>query len=258
VARQPRIDSIGFHHVANQGLASENILSTIVEKDAFLSIVCKACDTYDIILHTYSIMDNHYHLLLETNRENLSLFMRYINGSYAMSYNKRNKRSGPLWRGRYKSWHLLHEEYMLYTVKYIEYDPIKCNASYFPSQYPHTLSAAILGNEEIPKCAEKSLMIEEYSQRRLKDFLDSELSKDELGQLEEVKKKKIVKTKKGIRQEKSTPLKNYFDSVEDKQDRNIAMKKAYLAGYTQGEIAKHLGVTSALVSHCIRGLKSHT
>lgn len=255
MARQPRIDSIGFHHVANQGLSSENILSTVVEKNVFLNIVCKACNTYDITLHTYSIMDNHYHLLLETKRENLSLFMRYINGSYAMHYNKKNKRSGPLWRGRYKSWHLLDEEYMLYSIKYIEYDPIKCDSSFFPSQYPFTLSAAIFGNEDVPNCAEKSLLITEYSQRRLKDFLNSELSKDELGQLEEVRKRKIIKTKEGIIEEKSIPLKNYFYSKEDKKSRNIAMKQAYLSGYTQGEIARFLGVSSALVSHCIKNSK---
>lgn len=253
VARQLRIDSIGFHHVSNHGLFKEEVLSTVVEKDLFLSIVCKACQTYDVTLHTYSIMNNHYHLLLETHRENLSLFMRYINGSYAMHYNKKNKRYGPLWRGRYKSWHLLHEEYMLYTLKYIEYDPIRNDASYFPSDYTHTLSAAILGSAEIPECSKQSIMIEEYNTRRLKEFLESDLSKHEMGLLDDEKRKKITMTKKGIKQSKAKPIEGYFENIDDKKSRNIAMKEAYLDGYTQGEIARLLGVTPALVSHCIRG-----
>jgi len=255
LARQPRVDSIGFHHVANQGLVKEDILATVVEKDALLDIVCKACVTYDVILHTYCIMDNHYHLLLETKRENLSLFMRYINGSYAMYYNKKNNRAGPLWRGRYKSWHLLHEEYMLYTLKYIEYDPVRNDVAYSVSDYPHTLSAAIFGNHEMPECSQESIMIDEFSHRRLKEFLQSELTRDELGQLEDEKRKKITKTKKGIKQNRANPLRSYFPLNQTRDERNLAMKDAYLDGYTQGEIAKELGVTSALVSYCIRNIK---
>ncbi len=255
MARQPRIDSIGFHHVANQGLAKEDVLATIVEKDAFLEIICRACKTYDVILHTYSIMDNHYHLLLETKRENLSLFMRYINGSYAMYYNKKNDRSGPLWRGRYKSWHLLHEEYMLYTLKYIEYDPVRNDVAYRVSEYPHTLSSGIIADKDFPVCCKESIMLTEYSQRRLKEFLQTELSRDELGQLEDEKRKKIIKTKKGVKQNRANQIISYFPPNQNREDRNLAMKEAYMDGYTQGEIAKKLGVTPALVSYCIKNIK---
>jgi len=117
MARKPRVDFIGFHHVANQGMHNNKILATIIEKNRFLEIVCKACNTYDITLHDYCLMDNHYHLLLETRRENLSFFMRQINGSYAIYFNRKQDRSGPLWLGRYKSWHIIHEEYLDYTIK---------------------------------------------------------------------------------------------------------------------------------------------
>jgi len=252
MARKPRIDLVGFHHVANQGVYKANIFATILEKEKFLAIVCKACDTYNIILHDYCIMDNHYHLLLETKRENLSYFMRQINGNYAIYFNRKQERSGPLWKGRYKSWYIVHEEYLEYTIKYIEYDPIKANLSFFPADYPYTLSAAILGTETIIPCAQRSILIENYTERELKHFLGSDLSKDELGALEDEKRKKVTKSKTGFKIERGEPLESYFKGISSKEERDQAMYKAHLDGYTQGEIAQYLEVSSALVSYCIK------
>lgn len=254
MARQPRVDLVGFHHVANQGVYKANLFATILEKEKFLAIVCKACDTYHIVLHGYCIMDNHYHLLLETKRENLSYFMRQINGNYAIYFNRKQDRSGPLWKGRYKSWYIVHEEYLEYSIKYIEYDPIKANLAFFPADYPYTLSAAILGTETIPVCAQSSLMVTNYTERELKDFLRSDLTKDELGALDDEKRKKIHKSKEGITQDREKPLEQYFQDAQSKQERNIAMQQAYRDGYTQGEIAKKLNVSAALVSYCIKKL----
>jgi len=180
--------------------------------------------------------------------------MRQINGNYAIYFNKKQERSGPLWLGRYKSWHIIHEEYLNYTIKYIEYDPIKADLSFFVSDYPYTLSAVILGPEPVVECARKSMLIERFTQSELKEFLRKDLSKDELGALDDEKRKKITKDKKGPNQERSIPIADYFKDNSDKNERNKAMKKAYKDGYTQGEIARELGVSSALVSHCIINL----
>jgi len=254
MARQPRVDLIGFHHVANQGVYKANIFATIIEKEKFLSLVCKACNTYHITLHDYCIMDNHYHLLLETTRENLSYFMRQINGNYAIYFNRKQERSGPLWKGRYKSWYIVHEEYLEYTIKYIEYDPIKANLSFFPADYPYTLAAAILGTETIPHCSQKSLMITRYTERDLKQFLRSDLSRDELGALDDEKRKKVTQSKQGITLERDKALDTYFKNIQNKEERNLAMQAAYNDGYTQGQIAKFLDVSAALVSYAIKQL----
>jgi len=254
MARKPRVDLIGFHHVSNQGMHKANILATIIEKNKFLEMICRACSTYDAILHGYCLMDNHYHLLIETKRENLSSFMRQINGNYAIYFNRSRERSGPLWRGRYKSWHLIHQEYLDYTIKYIEYDPIKSDVAFFVSDYPYTMSAAILGTESVMPCSQKSIMIERFNKRQLKEFLESDLSGDELGALQDEKRKKITSSNGDKKQERDKPLQEYFQDIADKKERNIAMGEAYKNGYTQGEIARALDVSSALVSHCIKNL----
>lgn len=76
MARRSRIDFAGFHHVINRGVAKGNIYKNAEDKNKFLQILCKACSIYKVNVHDYGLMDNHYHLLIETTQENLSLFMR--------------------------------------------------------------------------------------------------------------------------------------------------------------------------------------
>ncbi|MFA5214415.1 transposase [Sulfuricurvum sp.] len=106
MARRPRLDMTGYHHVVNRGVARSNIFTSSSDKDKFLQILCKVCKLYDIIVHDYCLMGNHYHLLLETKQENLSLLMRQVNSYYAIYFNKKENRVGHLWQGRFRSWYV--------------------------------------------------------------------------------------------------------------------------------------------------------
>jgi len=101
--RKSRFNMAGFHHIVNRGIERSNVYRSDEDKNKFLQIVCKACRTYKVNVHDYCLMDNHYHLLIQTTSENLSLFMRQINSNYATYFNKKYKRSGYLWQGRYRS-----------------------------------------------------------------------------------------------------------------------------------------------------------
>jgi len=125
MARRPRLDLIGFHHVVNRGVAKRKIYLCDEDKDKFLEMLCKACKIYKVNIHDYCLMDNHYHIFIETTSENLSLFMRQINANYAIYFNKKYKRVGHLWQGRYKSWYVVNEAYFYSIFRYIEHNPIK-------------------------------------------------------------------------------------------------------------------------------------
>ena len=77
--RRPRIDLPGYYHLVNRGVARANVYLNNSDKDKFLEILCKACFDYKANVHDYCLMDNHYHLLIETKQDNLSLLMRQIN-----------------------------------------------------------------------------------------------------------------------------------------------------------------------------------
>ena len=96
MARRPRLDLAGFHHVVNRGVERRKIYKSSEDKDKFLAILCKACKIYKVNVHDYCLMDNHYHLFIETTSENLSLFMRQINANYAIYFFKMGSGNNPL------------------------------------------------------------------------------------------------------------------------------------------------------------------
>ncbi len=85
----------------------------------------KGKGVYHIILHCYVLMDNHFHLLLETPFANLSEFMRWFNITYTSHYNKRHKRTGHLYQGRYKSILVEKKSYLHIVSRYIHLNPVR-------------------------------------------------------------------------------------------------------------------------------------
>jgi REP element-mobilizing transposase RayT len=253
MARRPRLDLDGFHHIINRGVAKNNIYKCDEDKNKFLEILCKSCHIYKVNIHDYCLMDNHYHLLIETTSQNLSLFMRQINGNYAIYFNKKYKRVGHLWQGRYKSWYIINEEYLYTLFRYIEHNPLKAKMYKNVGEYPFTLLATMLNKEQdIISCAKHSKLLKEYHYKGIQELLEKPLNKKEQKALEEEQKKKIVEKEHAFKQLKEIKLDAHFENNKDLVSRNSAIMEALKDGYTQGEIARYLGVSSALVSYIFR------
>ena len=83
MARPLRIEYAGaLYHVTARGNARANIYANDDDRQRFLSLLKIVVDRYDWYCHVYCLMDNHYHLLIETNRASLSDGMKLLNGSY--------------------------------------------------------------------------------------------------------------------------------------------------------------------------------
>jgi len=252
MGRRPRIDLTGFHHVVNRGIERSNVYKIDEDKEKFLEIVCKACETYRVNVHDYCLMDNHYHLLIETTSENLALFMRQINSNYAKYFNKKYKRSGYLWQGRYSSKYIIDEAYLYDLFRYIEHNPIDAKISKKVGEYPFTLVATIINpNQEVIKCAKHSKLKNEIEYEGIQEHLEMTLSDQERKELEEEKNKKAIKTEYGFRYEKSKTLQKHFNTSKTKAQRNDAIIIAIEDGYRQSEIAKHLNLSSSAVSKIV-------
>src|SRR3972149_606292 len=112
MARPLRIQYEGaLYHVTCRGNERKSIFKDDLDKKVFLGLLSDGLKTYHIILFCYVLMDNHFHLLLETPLANLSEFMRWFNITYTSHYNRRHKRSGHLYQGRYKRPDLRSEEH---------------------------------------------------------------------------------------------------------------------------------------------------
>ena len=91
------------YHIVSRGVAQGAIFSTEEDYDRFLGYLEKASEKFLLEIFAFVLMGNHYHLFLRTKAENLSKSMQWLQTSYSIYFNRRYRRSGHLFQGRYKS-----------------------------------------------------------------------------------------------------------------------------------------------------------
>ena len=114
-----------LYHVTCRGNERKEIFKDNHDKSVFLELLNDGLKPYNIILYCYVLMDNHFHLLLETPLANLSKFMRWFNITYTSHYNRRHKRTGHLYQGRYKSILVEKKSYLHIISRYIHLNPVR-------------------------------------------------------------------------------------------------------------------------------------
>ncbi len=104
MARPLRIEFPGaVYHLTSRGNARNNIYLDDYDRQRFLKILANVIDRYNWLCHAFCLMDNHYHLLIETPDPNLSMGMRQLNGVYTQGFNRIHNRVGHVFQGRYKA-----------------------------------------------------------------------------------------------------------------------------------------------------------
>src|SRR3990167_1620939 len=102
MARPLRIEYNGaVYHLTSRGNERKPIFKDDADRNVFLSTLHKVNQRYNWICHAYCLMNNHYHLIIETPDGNLSRGMRQLNGVYTQAFNRRHKRVGHIFQGRY-------------------------------------------------------------------------------------------------------------------------------------------------------------
>jgi len=126
MARQLRIEYEGaFYHITSRGNMRGQIFWDKRDRKQFIEILKRTKDRYGYLLHAYVFMDNHYHLLIETPHANITQIMQNINTSYTVYVNRKHRRQGHLFQGRYKSFIVDKESYLLELGRYIHLNPVR-------------------------------------------------------------------------------------------------------------------------------------
>ena len=102
------------------------------------------------LCHAYCLMDNHYHLLIETPQPNLSLSMRQLNGRYTQTYNRRHARVGHLFQGRFTAILVEKEAHLLELCRYVVLNPIRAKLVPHPRQWAWSSYRATVGETPAP------------------------------------------------------------------------------------------------------------
>jgi REP element-mobilizing transposase RayT len=126
MARPLRLEFAGaLYHLTARGDRREPIFLDDEDRSLFIGLLAKEVRQQGWLLYAFCLMDNHYHLLVETPEPNLVRGMRRLNGVYTQAFNRRHGLVGHLLQGRYKAILLDKDSYLLEVCRYVVLNPVR-------------------------------------------------------------------------------------------------------------------------------------
>ena len=252
MARKPRIEIAGYYHIVNRGVEQRVVFEEASDYEYFEEIMCLYAKSFGIAIHNYCLMSNHYHLLIEIVRPNLSKFMRQLNMNYAIYFNKKYNRSGHLWQGRFKSWYVTNEAYLYTLMRYIEQNPLKAGMVKEIADYPYSSYHYFLNYKEIPECLKQAWIVQHYQEDKeaIEAFLTQPADTTQLQELQ--KASSLIEAPNIDNKPDMQKLQKMFADITDVKKRNKQILKAIEQGYSQHMIAKVLCISQQAVSGVVK------
>lgn len=126
MARKVRVVYAGAtYHVMSRGNERAKIFEEARDCELFLTSLEEGLERFGVVLHAYCLMPNHFHLALTTPNANLPRFMAWLQTAFTVRYNRRHKRSGHLFQGRYRAEPVQSGLYGRKLLLYIHLNPVR-------------------------------------------------------------------------------------------------------------------------------------
>jgi len=241
--RPPRNQFPGaFYHVMSRGNGKQEIFLDDRDRAAFLSMLASVVESHSWVCSAYCLMDNHYHLLTETPKANLSEGMRDLNSAYSQGFNKKHDLVGHVMQGRFKSPLVKNDNHMLELTRYIVLNPVRSGLALEPGQWRWSSYRATAGLSPVPPFLRAGNILGLFSKDR------NEARKAYVRFVNEAAPGRC-----SIEPDGRAALEELFREAKDRVARTLAMREAHLTyGYTMTEIANHLKVNCSTVSRAIK------
>lgn len=230
MARPLRVSYPGaFYHITARGNERKKIFSSNRDRLRFLSYLESAHMRYGALFHGYCLMENHYHLLLETPRENLSQIMHHINGAYTTYYNVKTSRSGHLFQGRYRSILVEKDAYCLELSRYIHLNPVRAGMVKNVEDYPWSSYLSYIGKSEARQWMETGFVLASFGEdastarERYREFVKEGEKKNVENPLEQVHASTIL----GRESFCAFVQKKIEENMREADTRNVPALKAF-------------------------------
>lgn len=151
MARPLRIEYPGaLYHVTSRGNARAAIFDNDEDRFLFIAILSQTVKRFNWLCHAYCLMDNHYHLMIETPDGNLSAGMRQLNGVYTQAINRSHGKGGHLFQGRFKAILVEKQSFLTELCRYIVLNPVRAGMVKIPEDYSWSSYLATLGKAAMP------------------------------------------------------------------------------------------------------------
>ncbi|MGH8064194.1 MAG: transposase [Candidatus Entotheonellia bacterium] len=155
-----------FYHVTSRGNARLAIYHDAEDRHRFLKTLQDVVTRYHWLCHAYCLMDNHYHLLIETPDGNLSDGMRQLNGVYTQGVHRRYGTVGHVFQGRFKAILVERESYLLELCRYIVLNPVRTATVSRPEHYRWSSYRATAGIEKAPVLLTRDWVLAQFGTPR--------------------------------------------------------------------------------------------
>jgi len=268
MARPLRIEYPGaVYHVTSRGDGREAIYLTDEDREMFLKVLSHVVERFGWVCHAWCLMTNHYHLMIETPKANLSQGMRHLNGVYTQRFNRTHGRVGHVFQGRFKAILVEKDSHLLELCRYIVCNPVAAGMVKDAADWPWSSYQATAGLEQAPAFTCVDWVLEQFSdsQIRYREYVDKALKEDAplqgamgshvLGSNEfrENLQKKTNAGSEVPRSQKYIARRSLEDIKTEALERGAWMSAACRDhGYAMREIADFANVHYSLVSKIIK------
>jgi len=167
MSRPLRIEFPGaLYHLTARGNGGDDIFLDDDDRACFLRMFGQEIEQQGWICYAYCLMDNHYHLLIETPEGNLVRGMRRLNGRYTQAFNRRHRHVGHVFQGRYKSILVEEDAYLLELSRYIILNPVRAGMVETPEAYAWSSYRSSVGLAESPPWLASELLMEHFGSEK--------------------------------------------------------------------------------------------
>jgi len=275
MARPLRLELAGgLYHVTSRGDRREAIYDDDVDREKWLEILGDTCKRFNWRCHAYCLMDNHYHIVVETAEANLSKGMRQLNGVYTQYYNRRHDRVGHVFQGRFKGILVERDAYLLELARYVVLNPIRAKMTKTIKSWKWSSYKAMVGEAVAPSWLNTDWILEQFGKQRksaieryvnfvregvgLPSIWNNIQNQVFLGSEKFINKNQVLINKKESLGEvprlQKRKLPRSLDYYASKfKDPNKAILNAYLSGgYTLKELGDHFGRHYSTISRIVK------
>ncbi|WP_263079874.1 transposase [Endozoicomonas sp. Mp262] len=275
MSRPLRIQYAGaLYHVTSRGNERKAIYREDADFCLFLDTLADVCEQFNWVIHSFCLMTNHYHLVVETPDANLSQGMRQLNGVYTVRFNRKYGRVGHLFQGRYKAILVDKEAYLMELSRYVVLNPVRAKMVKSPDGWPWSSYCYTSGLLDSPQWLATDATLRYFGSDRdeaivkftrfvaegvgvniwehLKQQIylgDDNFINDQLAY--KPKGKSALSEVPHKQRRKTAPPLSYF--LKETSQRDEAIVSAYQSGcYSLTEIADYVGLHYTTISRIVR------
>ena len=264
-----------LYHVTARGDRREAIFEDDADRGMFLGIFEEVIGRFNWICHAWCLMDNHYHLLIQTPDANLSKGMRQLNGVYTQASNRRHGRVGHLFQGRFKAILVDGDAYLMEVARYVVLNPVRARMVKDPVKWPWSSYRASVGIESAPPWLKVDGVLAMFgrsrrqAQARYAQFvvegvrapspwtdLKAQVFLGDDAFVQRMQAKMEVDVREDVQipvAQRRAPAPSLAEIAQDAPDRNAAIVAAHATGvYSYQEIAGFFGIHFTTVGRVVR------